>query len=249
MKFKRSDNINTAIINGISIALVFLGAVLIVFFALAAFFYEGEFVSALSERIKPSPRFIITTIVVLFFSSVLYTPFSYGISMYFFKSKTGKTSLLQIFYLFKDIRLLLKAVLTDTVRRLAATFLRLMLLCAAVAVELAVLCLFKDVTRTVFVVVTVFMWSVVITLFFVIKLKFILCKYVLIANPESSVVGCISKGRRAIRGKMIQTLRFYLKYLAIYIFSFFTLGLSGAKRVNRYRDSFCTYAVRLVSNY
>lgn len=249
MKFKRSDNVNTAIINGISIALVFLGAVLIVFFALAAFFYEGEFVSALSTRVKPSPRFIITTIAVLFFSSLLYTPFSYGISTYFLKSKTQKTSILQIFYLFKNIKLLFKAVAVDTLRRLAATIIRLMLLCMAVVVEIIVLGLFENVTRTVFMAVTIFMWSIVITLFFVVKLKFILCKYVLIANPDSSVLHCISRGRRAIRGKMIETLRFYLKYLAIYIFSFFTLGLAGAKRVNRFRDSFCTYAVRLVSNY
>ncbi len=249
MKIKRSDNINNAIINAISVALVFLGAVLIASLAVAAFFYEGEFVSALKGRIKPTPTFIISTVLVLFFSSVLYTPFSYGISMYFLKSKTEKTSYLQIFYLFKNMRLLLKAVLIDTIRRLITTLIRLIVLGVAVVVEILVLCLFQDVTRVIFVTVTVFMWSVVITFFFVIKLKFILCKYVFIAKPQSRVLYCISKGRRAIQGKIIETLRFYLKYLAIYIFSFFTLGFSGAKRVNHNRDSFCTYAVRLVSNY
>lgn len=249
MKFKRSDNINTAIINGISIAIVFLGAVVIAFLAVAAYYYEGEFVSALKECINPTPRFVVSTVLVVFFTSVLYTPFSYGISTYFLKSKTGKPSVLQIFYLFNNIKLLFKAIAVDTVRRTLTLILRFMVLCVAVAVELFVIAIIGDVTRTVFIILTVCMWSVVITVFFIIKLKYILCKYVLIANSNCSVADCLLTGSRAIRGKVIQTLRFYLKYLAIYIFSFFTLGFSGAKRVNRDRDSFCTYAVRLVTNY
>ncbi len=249
MNFKRSDNVNTAIIKGITTALVAGILLVVVILALFAFFYEGEFVSALSQRVKLTPRFVITTLVVLFFSSVIYTPFSYGISMYFLKSKTQRTSFLQIFYLFKKIPLLLKAVLVDTVRRIITIILRLFVLVIAVVFELLILGLFDGVTRTTFAVVTVFMWCVVILVFFVIKLKFILCKYVLIAKPDSKFTDCIKIGCRAINKKILVTLKFYLKYLAIYIFLFFTLGISRARKINKSRDSFCTYAVDLVQKY
>ncbi len=249
MNFKRSDNVNTAIIKIITTALCIAIVAAIVVLAVFAFVYEGEFVSALSLRIKPTPRFIVTTVLVLFFSSVLYTPFSYGISMYFLKSKTTKSTILTCFYLFKNKRLLVKAILVDTLRRVITTFLRACVLVIAVVLELLLLGLFKDVTRSVFVSVTVVMWCFVIVTFFIIKLKFILCKYALIANPQAKVVDCIKIGTRAINKKIVVTLRFYLKYLAIYIFMFFTIGFSRARRINRSRDSFCTYAVGLVSKY
>lgn len=221
----------------------------IITLAVVAFAREGEFVSALTLRISPTPQFIVTTVAVLFFSSVLYTPFSYGISMYFLKSKTGKASVLTCFYLFKNPRLAIKAVMVDTLRRVLTTFMRVAVLVIAVVLELLLLGLFDSVTRPVFVGVTVVMWCVVITMFFIIKLKFILCKYVLIAKPDTKAIDCIKIGSRAINKKILVTLRFYLKFLAIYIFMFFTLGLTRARRINKSRDSFCTYAVELVSKY
>ncbi len=249
MNFKRSDNINTAIINAITVALVVGIFILVVVLALVAFFNEGEFVSALSQRVKLTPRFVITTVLVLFSSSVIYTPFSYGVSMYFLKSKTGKAGLSHVFYLFKDIPLLLKAIAVDTIRRIITIFLRLIVLFVAVVIELAILGLFGDVTRGTFAVVTVLMWCAVIVAFFIIKLKFILCKYVLIANRESSIASCIKTGCRAINKKITVTLKFYLKYLSIYIFLFFTFGFSRARQINKSHDSFCTYAVGLIQNY
>ncbi len=250
MIFKRSDNINSAIIKGISVAIVFFAAVALVLCAVAAFFYEGEFISALSDEVSLSPWFYVTTVTVLLVSSVVYTPFSYGISMYFLKSKTEKSKFSDIFYLFNNKRLLLKAIAVDSVRRMITMVFRIVILFFAVVIELAVLRLCLESKESVaFVVITVVLWCFVIAGFLYIKFKFILCKYVLIISPDSSVYRCIKVGYRAITGKTAVTLQFYIKYIAIYIFTFFTLGLAGAKRVNRSRDSFCTYAVRLVSNY
>lgn len=239
MYFKHSDKI----IKSISIALVFLSAVAVLVLAVAAFLYEGEFVSALALRIKPSPRFVLTTLSVLVMTSILYTPFSYGISIYFLKSKTQKTSVLTVFYLFKNIRLLAKAIAVDTIRRVLVTVLRIFVLAAAVVLEIILLSLFENVTRSVFVAVTVVMWCAVIVLFFVIKLRFILCKYVLISRHTAKITDCVRIGCRASDKRILNILGFYLKYLARSIYLLVTVGRL------RSHDSFCTYAVELVQNY
>ena len=236
---KRSDNINAVIIKGISVALVFAAAVIILICAIFAFLYEGDILSTLNTR------FFCSALSVLFVSSVIYTPFSYGISYYFLRSRSGDSDFLHVFYLFRTPRLLLKAVFCDLIRRTLITLLRIALLISAAVLELMIIQLVvRD--SSLLIILHVFSWGTVLFLMFVIKIRFILCKYVLIQYPCTSIAAAIRSGLSASRGHTPAMIRFYVKYLAVYIFTFLTLGMSRARKLSRTRESFCTFAVSLV---
>ena len=244
-------------------------AVAIIIVAIFMFFKKGEFVSAFKGELRMSPVFYITALSVVFASSIVYTPFSFGISKYLINSKTKDQKFSDVFYLFKCPRLLFKAIFANTVKKLIIAGYRIVVLLFAVIFECLVFAsvLFfktnnieKNISRLVerasdtassgvFILLTVIAWAVVLVMFLYIKIKYILCKYALILNPELSALASIRIGRRAVNGKIKKTVAFYIKYVAIYIFVFLTLGLSGVKSVKNTRDSFSLYAIGLVKDY
>lgn len=236
---RRSDNINAVIIKGISVALVFAAAVIMLICAIFAFLYEGDILSTLNAR------FFYSALSVLFVSSVIYTPFSYGISYYFLRSRSGNSDFFHVFYLFRAPRLLFKAVACDIIRRTVITLLRIALLILAALLELMIIRLVPH-DSGMLIILHVFSWGTVLFLMFVIKIRFILCKYVLIQYPCTGVTDAIRLGLAASRGHTPAIIRFYIKYLAVYIFTFLTLGMSRARRLSRTRESFCTFAVSLI---
>ncbi len=259
---KRTDNINAVIIKGICALLVFFAIVLLIFIAIFTFSVNGEFVAAFTGEISPSRWFYLSSLSVIFVSSLIYTPFSYGISYYFYKSRLQDTSIKELFYLFRNPRRLFRAIAVDSIKRVIVLGYRVFILLTAVVFECIIFLIATNdfegdildkaahlLTSDSFIILTVLAWCVVIIAFFIVKIRLILCKYVLIYNPDSSIRQCILIGRRAIRGKVKLVIGFYIRYLAIYIFTFLTLGFFHARRVTKTRDSFSSYAVRLVKDY
>ena len=238
MVIRRSDNVNAVIINAISCAVVFVAAVGVIVGGIIYYNKNGSFLSNINLQ------FVGGAAAVLFATSVIYTPFSYGISYFFLRTKTDTARFLDIFYLFKNPRILLRTIVCDTVRRLIITLIRTLILLTAALAELLMLLL--DLGTQLSILLHVIAWSTVLFLMFLVKIRFILCKYALICYPNGTLISVFRRGLLAIKGHTSLVIRFYIKYLAVYIFSFVTLGLARTRLVNKRRDSFCTYAVRLV---
>lgn len=264
----KKDGFNTVIIKSISFALVFFAVVVIIIAAMFIFSVEGEFLAALSGRISLKLSFYVSTLVVLFVSSILFTPFSFGIANYFINSKTGDASFSQIFYLFSKPRLLLKAVYMNFLKKIFINIYNIAVIVVAVVAECGIFVIsiilsgenifdyekeFVDSVITFmssdpfFITLTIIEWVLVICVFVYVHIKFSMCKYVLIANSNVGPLEAIKIGRFAIEGLIFKTLIFYFKFLSIYIFTFVTLGLVRAIAKSKSSDSFSTYALRIVT--
>lgn len=263
----RKNDINIVIVHGISVFIIFALIVAVVIAAVFMFSTKGEFVSVLRGEIKLNLSFYIWTLVVIFVSSVLYTPFSFGISNYFINSKAGTGEFSQIFYLFKNPHLMLKAVSMSVITKIIINLYRIFILVVAVVAECGLFVISiiisgenifdyeKDFLEYVmqfitgnefFIILTVIEWCIVIVMLMTVKMRFILCKYALIRFPELHVIESVKIGCHSISGKIGKTFLFYIKYLSLYIVTFITFGLSGGIIKNRERESFSTYAVRIV---
>lgn len=265
----RNNDISTVIIQGISVSILFVIIVALVIAALFMFNTKGEFVKALNGEIRLSASFYISAVLVIFVSSILFTPFSFGISNYFINLKTKTAHFSQIFYLFKDPRLMFRAIIMNTLKKLIINFYRIATLILAVLAECGIFVVSIAVSGenifdyehnflesaaefithdTFFIAVTVLEWCIVLIVFIVINMRYIMCKYALIRYPSLGVVECIRIAEFSIRGKIMKTVLFYIRYISKYIFTFLTMGLSNTVIRNSNRDSFSTYAVDVVEN-
>ncbi len=263
------NDISTVIIKGISVLIVFVLIIVLIIVALFMFNTKGEFVKALNGQIRPSLSFYVTTVIVLLISSVLFTPFSFGISYYFINSKSGDGKFTQVFYLFKQPRLLFKAILMNTIKNTIINFYRVITLVFALLAECGVFVISVAVSgenifdyeqnflpsvaqfithNTFFIVLTIIEWCIVLIIFVALKMRYIMCKYALIRYPQLKIIETLRVGEFAIRGKILKTVLFYIKYISIYIFTFLTIGLSKAIIRNKSRSSFSTYAVHVVES-
>ncbi len=256
---------NSFIIQGVSVVLVFILAVAFIIAAVFMFSTKGDFVNAFEREISSS--FYLSAVVIILISSALFTPFSFGISNYFLKSSYGNGNFKDIFYLFKSRKMLVKAVIMNTVKLAVASYWRTMLLAFAVVIETVVFVVtivlrgenifdyeqnfFENVmsimqNNTIFAIFTVLLWIIVLVCFVLIKIKFIFCKYALIRFNSLGIIEAVRVGSFCARGKLLKTARFYIKYLSIYISLILTLGISGLFMKNKKPDSFSLYAVKEV---
>ena len=261
-KNDRKRDISAVIIKGISVFIVFAAATALVIAALFAFMTRGEFVSTWEQRASLSASLVLTTLGVLFVFSMLFTPFSYGISYYFIGASDGNADIYRMFYLFKQPRLLIKAVTANFVRLLIVNVLRVLTLALAMVCECGLFVIsialsgenvfdYEDnflesvagfVTHDpFFITLTVIEWCAVIAVFVYIYMRYLLCKYALMLEPKLTVWETIRIGEFSIRGRIIKTVAFYVKYLSVYVFTYLTLGLSGYGPT----DSFSSYAIRV----
>ena len=239
-KSNKSNDINTAIIQGISVSIVFVIIVALIIVAMFMFNTKGEFVKALNGEIELSLSFYIGAITVIFVSSILFTPFSFGISNFFINSKSGTAHFSQIFYLFKMPRLLFKAIFMNSLKKLIINLYRIIVFIIAVLAECGVFVIsiaisgenifdyehnfLESVSQfithdTFFIALTIIEWCIVLAVFIVLKMRFILCKYALIRFPALTIIETIRVGEFSIRGRIFKTMLFYIKYVSIYIFT------------------------------
>ncbi len=244
MKRKRVYNAeHRGILYAIMLLLAFLLVVLLILGGLFLFHVNKDFYSAFRDRLNGG--FYLSAVLVLLFSSLLYTPFSYGISYYFIR---GNGRFRDLFFLFRRPLLLTKATAVSALKKLLSYWERLLLLLVAAVVEVVLFFSFLVVTgEDVFsvrqnpflaaaefmlrspwlIALSVLLWSGVLLGMLVIYLRYILCKYVLLLYPDAGVLQALRIGRSAIKGHLARTLLFYLRYGAYCVLAVLSFGLSA----------------------
>ncbi len=253
------------ILYAIMTLLAFLLVILLVLGGLFLFNMNQDFYSALRGELHRG--FYLSAALVLIFSSLLYTPFSYGISRYFILSSKGEGRFRELFFLFRRPMLLTKATLVSAVKKVLVYLERLLLLLAAALLEVVLFFSFLVVTgEDIFAVqenpfllaaefmlrspwligLSVLLWSGVLLGILVIHLRYILCKYVLLLYPDAGVLQALRVGRGSIKGHLLRTLLFYLRYGAFCILTVLSFGWSARIARLRKHRSFSVYASELV---
>ena len=246
----------------IMILLAFLLVVLLLLGGLFLFHVNEDFYSTFRNRLNGG--FYLSAVLLLLFSSLLYTPFSYGISYYFIR---GSGRFRDLFFLFRLPFMLTKATVLSALKKLLSYLEQLSLLLLAALVEVALFFSFLVVTgEDVFslqhdpfllaaefmlrspwlIALTILLWSGVLLGMLIIYLRYILCKYVLLLYPDVGVLQALRVGRNAIKGHLMRTLLFYLRYGAYCILLVLSFGLTSRMvRPGRHK-SFSAYACGLV---
>ncbi|MBQ7935900.1 MAG: hypothetical protein IJ333_06080 [Clostridia bacterium] len=228
------------------------------------FHLNKDFYSALQGELNRG--FYLSAALILIFSSVVYTPFSYGISHYFIRSAQGEVRFSALFFLFRHPLLLTKATAVSMIKKLLVYLERLAVLLTAAVLEVGLFLSFLVVTgEDIFAVegnpfllaaefmlrspwlvgLSIALWSLVLFSIFIIYLRYILCKYVLLEYPDASVWQAVRIGKSAIRGHFFQTLLFYLRYGAFCVLNVLSFGFY-ARLTRQKHCSFSVYACQLV---
>lgn len=121
------------ILYAIMTVLAFLILVLLALGGVFLFNMNGDFYSALQGELNRG--FYLSAALILIFSSVLFTPFSYGISYYFILSAKGEARFSALFYLFRAPYLLTKATVVSILKKILIYLERILLLLVAALVE------------------------------------------------------------------------------------------------------------------
>lgn len=257
----RSKRVDHAERRGVLFAMMLLlGFILVMGLLLGGlylFHVNGDFYSAFRHRLDGG--FYLSAVLILLFSSVLFTPFFYGIS-YYFLQENGRFS--QLFFLFHRPLLLTKATAVSVIKKILSHLERLALLLAAAILEVGLFFSFLVVTgEDVFAVsqdpflaaaefmlrspwlisLSVILWSGVLLGMLIIYLRYILCKYMLLLYPDVGVLQAIRVGRRAIKGHLWRTMLFYLGYGAYCVLLILSFGLYRPAR----HQLFSAYAAEL----
>ncbi|MBR2013752.1 MAG: hypothetical protein IJ995_06015 [Clostridia bacterium] len=210
-------------------------------------------------RLRLSSGFYLSAAVLLLLSSVLYTPISYGISHYFIRSFEGKARFSSLFFLFGSPTLLLKAVVVSMGKKALIYLERLWILLAASLMEVVLFFLFllfkgedlfglegnpfllaaEFMAHTPpLIVLSVLLWCGVLLAMVFSSMRYVLCKYLLLSVQDAGIGQVLKVGRQAIRGHLLQTLFFYLRYIVLLL-----LGLFSNQ--GSMREPFSIYADRL----
>lgn len=208
-------------------------------------------------RLRLSPQFYLSAAGILLFTSVLYTPFSYGISYYFLRSFEGKARFSSLFFLFARPSLLLKAVVVSMGKKACIYLERLLILLAASLVEVALFFLFllfkgedlfgiegdpfllaaEFMAHTPpLMVLSILLWCGVLLAMVLSSVRYVLCKYLLLSVQDAGIGQVLKVGRRAIRGHLLQTLFFYLRYVVWLLWGVFSNRKSDSQPFSVYAD-------------
>ncbi len=231
---------------------------------LALYQINGDFYAALQGGLHRG--FYYQTFAVLAASSLVYAPFSFGISHYFIGAAQGMARFLDLFYLFRRPRMLAKAALLTLIKKLLIYWERILLLLLGTLVEVGLFWAFlvfsgEDVFSVdgnpfvqagafmlrspELITLSVILWSGVLFGIFIIFLRYVLCKYVLICYPDVRIFQAIRVARISIRGKLLRTMLFYLRYGSYVLLTLLTGGVFGRSRGVKHR-TFSVYACGLV---
>lgn len=259
---KQGNAERRGIFYAIMILMLFLLLVLLLLGGLMLFRVNKDFYSAFRSRLDGG--FYLSAWLILLCSSLLYTPFSYGISHYFIQGTGG---LRAVFFLFRRPVLLTKATAVSVLKKALIYLERLLLLLLAALLEVALFFMFlvvhgEDIfsvqedpfrlaaefmLRSPWLIgLSILLWSGVLFGMLVIYLRYILCKYVLLLYPDAGVFQALRVGRAAIKGRLLCTLLFYLRYGAYCILLVLSLGWSSRMVRPKRHKPFSLYACELV---
>ena len=247
-------------------ALVFVALILLIVGGIFLYQINGDFYAAFRGGLHRG--FYISTVAVLVLSSFIYAPFSFGISRYFIRSARGEARFSELFFLFRHPLALGKAALLTLVKKVLTYWERLLLRLAGALAEVGLFFAFLVLSgENVFsvggnpfaeasafmlrspylILLSVLLWCGVLIGFFIVFLRYVLCKYVLLCYPEVRVLQAIRVGRLAIRGNLIKTMLFYLRYATFFLLTLLSFGWF-ARRVGKRHRPFSVYATELVES-
>ena len=247
-----------------AMALLFAALIFLVIGGIALYQINGDFYEAFRGGLHRG--FYFQTIAVLAASSWVYAPFSFGISRYFISASQGTARFFEFFYLFRRPRTLAKAALLTLVKKLLTYWERLLLLLAAATLEVGLFFGFlilsgKDVfsmggnpfvqagefmlQSPRLIAMSIILWCGFLIGLFVIFLRYVLCKYVLICYPDIRIFQAVRVARLSIRGKLLRTMFFYLRYGSYVLLTLLTFGAFGRRTRLKHR-TFSAYACQLV---
>jgi len=244
--------------------LLFAAAVFLLIGGMLLYQINGDFYAAFRGGLHQG--FYYQTIAVLAASSLVYAPFSFGISRYFIGAAQDSSRFSDLFFLFRKPRMLAKAALMTLIKKLLTYWERLLLLLLAATVEVLLFWSFLVLSgEDIFsmdgnpfiqagefmlrsprlIALSIILWSGVLCGIFIIFLRYVLCKYVLLCYSDVRVFQAIRVAKLSIRGNLLRTMLFYLRYSSYVLLTLLTFGAFGRLRGVKHQ-SFSTYACSLV---
>ncbi len=254
-KIHASNEEHRGILYAVMTFLIFLAGIILILGGLYLFHRNEDFYAVFRQRLNGG--FYLSAWLVLVFSSLLYTPFSYGISHYFIKEGGG---IKELFFLFRQPLLMTKAIAVSFLKKVLIYGERLLLLLGAAIVEVVLFFSFLLVTgENVFsvqenpfrlaaefmlrspwlIALSIILWSLFLLGILLIHLRYILCKYVLLLYPDAGVLQSLRVGRDAIKGNLIRTVFFYLRYGAYCVLVVLSFGMVRRLRHKRFSQYAC----------
>lgn len=258
---------------GVLLVLRVLAVVLVFLLLVTAFIVANYQVSkeqstyqSFFERLHPS--FYIRTAIILFLSSLLYTPISYGISNYFVCSIHRKPKFSDIFFMFAKPKLFFKAVglrmliwLIRGVFQLTALFVGIVTEAVLVMIPLlsgnievlnmSVSELIHYLENTLpggFMYFSVFLWLFILLMMLMLYVRFSFCKYALLRFEELTVIESFKIGLYATRGRLFKVLGYYIRYYSYYVLLFASLGLLNVFLKPFQEENFSSFAYNRVGS-
>ncbi len=257
---------NTTLLKTVSIVLLFVIFVLILVIANLIASLEGDPYLSFFERLQPS--FYLRTVLILAFSSLLYTPLSYGVSNIIYQGTLREIQISDLFYLFLKPVILFKAILLRLLIWVVRGFYQLLTLLGGIILETA-FCLIHlaaagenilnlsvgQLPNAICVILeynsfrwlSVLLWICVLCVLVVTHLRFMLCKYALLRYEELSALEAIRIGRLAMSGGFFKFCFRVLQNYSYYILLIGSFGLAYRFLKKRRSEPFMNFAMRKVS--
>lgn len=258
-------NKNTTLIKTVSIALLFIIFVIVLIIANLIASLKGDPYLSFFERLQPS--FYIRTMLILLFSTLLYTPISYGVTNVIWRGEQRQTNITDFFYLFSKPIVLLKATILRLLIWVIRGFYQLITLLCGIVLETLV-CFFhlaavgenvlylsiRDLPGSIdrileynsFRWLSVMLWVCVLVVLIVTFLRFMLCKYALLRYEELSPIEAIRIAHLAVAGRFFLFCFRLLQNYSYYILFYGSFGLLHRFLKKHKSSSFCSLAMRWV---
>ncbi len=236
-----------------------VGSIILSFFAAVALLLTANFLTNLYAddgfagvvRLRLHAVFYWRTLLILALSSIIYTPFSYGVSFLFLRHARGQSVRVgQLFFAFGAPRFLCKAIGLKICVSVAATFLGIFVLlfvCILQGCLLFPILLWQDVDlfsgegawfgklaqlfsdQQWFAVMTLFLWIITVLSLVFIRIRFILCKFALLRYPSFTIIEAFKVGLVATKGKVRYVIWRYIRLSAYYLLQVLSFGFLGKK--------------------
>lgn len=255
---------------------VTVGSVILLFFATVVLLMVANFLANLYmeegfagvAKIRLRNVFYWRALLILALSSVVYTPFSYGISYLFYRNATGMgVQVRHLFFFFGAPRFLGKAICAKIVISLMTAMLGILVLLLVCAIQLGLLFpvllwqqadfFSKDVFGMLvrlfshqkwFAVMTLLLWSITLLWLIAVRLRFSLCKFALLLYPNFSVYEMIKVGLMVTKGKVLYIFFHYIRLTAYCLVLIFSFGLAARKLRKAAPTAFSLWAMHQIED-
>lgn len=226
---------------------------------------EGDPYQSLLERLRPS--FYLRTAIIIIFSSILYTPLSYGLSYFAWQSERRETKVRDVFFMLGRPYLFVKAILLRLIIWLTRGVGQVIVLALGMMLQAIIhllYMLFLDINILDMTLVEMYehllvvfrngravwlsalIWCAVGLTLVWMGLRYCFCKYALLRFNELGVLESKSIGVLASKGATFSVIAFWIKKISYYILMVLSFGLLHRQLRAFGTTSFASFAVRRV---